>query len=303
MDKFFKKIDFEITEDSNEEYHSKKEYISASGLKLIKKSPLHFKEVEKTETDAMKFGSAYHTFILEPNKFEEEYYLFDDSEIYSILIGEGAKSPRATKKYKEWHEAQMRIAGQKKMIDRETYNQLSSMKKRLQSHRYAKSLITNGEPELSVYVEAKIFTGETVKIKIRPDFLKQKKRIISDLKTTSDASIMGFPNNAANFDYHIQAALYSDIMDKINGKGLGYDFFFIAQEKTIPFAFNVFRANPQFMGQGRYEYEMLLMLYAQCSADNFWPGYQCFTENRFGINELGLPPYSINEINYYIHKF
>lgn len=303
MSEFIKSIEYEIKKDSNEEYHSKKEFISCSGLKQIKKSPLHFKEEEKKETEAMTFGSAYHAFILEPELFEKEYYIFDDSAICSVLIGEGAKLPRATKNYKDWYECEMRIAGDKKTIDKYTYEILQAMSNRLMRHKYVKSLLSHGEAEMSVYCTIEIMTGQRIKVKIRPDYFKNEKRIVTDLKTTAGASINDFPRHAAEFDYHLQAALYSDIMNAIEGKEMGWDFFFVAQEKTKPFAFNIFESSPQFLAQGRYEYEQLLMLYAWCLENDKWPGYQCFTENKFGVNELNLPAWSVKEINWFSHAF
>jgi exodeoxyribonuclease VIII len=156
---------------------------------------------------------------------------------------------------------------------------------------------------MSVNCEIEIMTGQKIKVKIRPDYLKKDKRIISDLKTTASASLYDFPRSAADFDYHLQAALYSDIMENIEGKGLSWNFFFIAQEKTKPYAFNIFESSPQFLGQGRYEWEQLIMLYAFCLENNTWPGYQCWCENKYGVLELSLPPYFIRELNYFIHKF
>jgi hypothetical protein len=305
MEDFIKHIDFEICKDSNDVYHgpTRKDYVSASGLKKLKKSPLHFMEEEQKETEAMTFGSAYHTFILEPELFEQEYLVFSDKEIFDILIGEGSKSPRSTNKYKEWYEMEMRKANGKITIDTATHNMLKAMRERLMHHRYVNSLLSNGEAEMSVYCEIEIFTGQKIKVKIRPDYKKDKKRIISDLKTTAGASIHDFPRHAADLDYHLQAALYSDIMSAIEGKGMGWNFFFIAQEKTKPYAFNIFESGSQFMAQGRYEYEQLLMLYAFCLEEGKWPGYQVFTENRFGVNELNLPAYMVREINWFNHKF
>jgi len=303
MENFITKIEFEIKKDSNEEYHSKKEYISCSGLKQIKKSPLHFKEEEKKTTEAMTFGSAYHTFNLERELFDQEYMVFDDSAICSILIAEGAKSPRATKNYKDWYEGEMRLAGDKVTIDNGTYRTLEAMNDRLFRHKYVRSLLSNGQAEMSVYCEITIMTGQKILVKIRPDYFKQEKRLITDLKTTTGASIHDFPRHAADFDYHIQAAMYSDIMNAIEGKEMGWNFFFIAQEKTKPFAFNIFESGSQFMAQGRYEWEQLLMLYAFCLEEDKWPGYQVFTQNKFGVNELNLPAYSIREINWFNHKF
>ena len=305
MENFIKHIDFEICKDKNEVYHGadRKDYVSCSGLKKMKKSPLHFKEEEQKETEAMTFGSAYHTFILEPELFEEEYLVFSDKEICDLLVGEGAKSPRATNKYKEWYEMEMRKANGKTTIDTATHNMLKSMSDRLMHHRYVNSLLSGGEAEMSVYCEIEIFTGQKIKVKIRPDYKKDGKRIITDLKTTAGASINDFPRHAADFDYHIQAALYADIMSAVEGKGMGWNFFFIAQEKTKPYAFNIFESGSQFMAQGRYEYEQLLMLYAFCVEEDKWPGYQVFTQNRFGVNELNLPAYMVREINWFSTHF
>lgn len=301
MSEFFKLIDFTICKDSNEVYHSKKEYISCSGLKQIKKSPLHFKLEEKKETEAMTFGSAYHSYILEEELFNEEYHIFDETAILNILIGEGSKSPRATNKYKDWFECEMRIANGKQTINNGTLNMLKAMKDRLTHHRYANTLITKGEAEMSVYCEIELMTGQRVKVKIRPDYKKDSKRIITDLKSAASAAVNNFPRAAADMNYHLQAALYSDIMEAVEGKGMGWDFFFIAQEKTLPYAFNIFQSSAQFLAQGRYEWEALIMLYAWCMENNKWPGYQGFTESRFGVNELNLPAYSILELNWFDH--
>jgi hypothetical protein len=299
---FIKNIEFTETKDSNKEYHSHKEYIGSSGLKLIKKSPLHFIEEEKKETEAMQFGSAYHTFILEEEIFEQEYFVFDETEILKILISEGAKSPRATNKYKDWKFEQEDLAGTKTMLDLDTFNLIKSMKNRLMSHRYVRSLLSNGEAEKSIYTDIETFTGQKVKVKIRPDHKKNNKRIITDLKSCADASVDGFPRHAAELDYHIQAALYSSIMEAVEGKKMAWSFFFIAQEKVKPFAFNIFEASPQFISQGNYEWEQLIMLYQWCLENNKWPGDQVFTENKYGINVLNLPAWNIKEINWFDHE-
>lgn len=295
---FIKSIKYTEVKDSNEVYHGNKDYISASGLKKIKKSPLHFMTEEKKDTEALTFGSAYHTYILEPENFDNEYFIFDETFILEVLSGEGSKKPRGTNKYKEWYENEMKAAEGKIMIEKSTFEIIKSMRDRLFKHRYAKSLFNKGEAEKSFYCSLETEVGK-IKVKIRPDYLKKQHRIITDLKTTSDASAIEFPKNAANYDYHIQAAFYSDIMRMITGDE--WPFFFIAQEKSKPFAFNIFEASAQFINQGRYEYEQLLRLYYLCKENDYWPGYQVFTENRFGIIELRLPSWAINEINFYNH--
>lgn len=287
------------------DYYSLDEFISYSGLKNLKKSPAHYRQYKdepaEVETDAMAFGSAYHCYILEPEKFEKEYYVFDDDAIYQVLIGEGFKSPRSTKQYKEWMESEMRIIGDRKTIEKDLFQKIKDMKDQLMKHYYCRALLTGGEAEMSITGVLQTVDGD-IKVKAKPDYVKSDKRFIIDLKTTFDASVDGFSRAAADNDYHIQAAFYSDLLDMISGDGRGWTFFFIAQEKKKPYAFNIFEASPQFIGQGKYEYEQLLKLYKMCVEQNRWPGYQVFCEWKSGNIELNLPKWAIKEIKFYNHN-
>lgn len=284
------------------EYHADKNYISASGMKKLKESPAHLKESEENpeETEAMQFGSAYHLYNLQKDKFEEEYYIFDDSGIYSVLIGEGFKSPRSTKQYKEWMESEMRLVGDRKSISKDWMSRIKGMNEKLMRHQYVRTLLANGMNEQGYMGSLETEAG-TVQVKFKPDHINENKRFIVDLKTAKSASKDGFSKAAGEMSYHIQAAFYSDLMEKISGDNRPYTFFFIAQEKTPPYAFNIFESSPQFISQGRFEYEMLLQLYKYCTDNNVWPGYQIFCQNKYGIVELKLPPWAIKDLTYYDH--
>lgn len=288
---------------TDQEYHDNKEFISASRLKKMKVSPAHFREEEEVkETDALLFGSAYHCFILEPDKFKEQYYIFDDSIVCGALIAKGAKSPRATNDYKNWKIGEESMSDGKILIDKADYDKLFAMKERLFRHPYAKMLLSNGTNEQAYMGSIQTEAGP-INIKFKPDHVNETKKIIVDLKTCMDASDVEFPKHAAQLDYHIQAALYADLMEKVSGDNRRYDFYFIAQEKKQPFAFNLFECSPQFIAQGRYEYEMLLQLYKYCSDNNSWPGYQIWCENKYGILELKLPAWAIRDLTYYDHSY
>ena len=294
---FIKTVNIQKT---TEDYYADKA-ISVSGLKKLKVSPAHYKEAEPvTPTDAMQFGSAYHSYVLEPEKFEQEYYVFDDHSICEVLIGEGYKSPRSTKAYKEWEESEMRVIGDKSVIKQEEFERIKAMKERLFSHPYAKMLLTGGEAEAGYAGTIETSVG-AINIKFKPDYIKAGKHIVVDLKTAADVSIDGFTRAAADNDYHIQAAFYSDMIEQMAGDKRSQTFVFIAQEKIKPYAFNLFECSPQFIAQGRYEYELLLQLYKYCIDNDKWPGYQCFCNNRYGLVELNLPKYAIKSLDYYTY--
>lgn len=299
---FIQSVNIHPYNGSDKEYHANKDHVSASGLKKLKVSPAHYKESEEDteETEAIKFGSAYHLYNLQPDKFEDEYYIFDDSAIYSVLIGEGFKSPRSTKQYKEWAESEMRIIGNRKTISKEWFQTIKAMNERLMRHSYVRMLLAGGINEQGYMGSIQTEAGE-INIKFKPDHINEGKKFIVDLKTAKDASADGFQRAAAEMDYQIQAAFYADLLERYNGDGRAYTFFFIAQEKTAPYAFNIFESSPQFISQGRYEYEMLLQLYKYCTDNNHWPGYQIWCENKYGILELKLPSWAIKDLTYYDH--
>ena len=301
---FIKHITVEKNDtDSNDEYHEKIEYCGSSILKKFKRSPLHWREEVGVQTDAFTFGSAYHTYMLEPDKFNDQFWVFDDEKIVNELLEDGFSKPRATKKYKGWlYNYEMENDG-KLRLSAEEMNRILMMSRRLLAHPYAKSLLSNGEAERSFYAEMETTVGIDVKCKARPDYLKEKKRIVVDLKTCQDASAEGFQKAAAKWDYHIAAALYLDIVEGYYKTGLPWSFIFIAQEKFPPYAFNIFEASPNFIGQGRYEYELLMMLVKQCETNGKYPGYQVWCDNKYGVNTLNLPVWAVNEINFYNHKF
>lgn len=293
-----------VSKDSNEDYHANKDYIGSSSLKLYKKSPLHYKTHKVESTPALEFGSLYHTFILEYDLFEKEYFIFNDSEICNQLISGAfqddkgkqilAKSPRSTKIYKEWYANQMIIAGNRKTVGIDEYEMIKKMKKVLFSHPYARYLLTGGISELSHYT---VLNG--VKVKVRPDQMFHKKKIVVDLKTAKTAKHDEFPQNAYDLGYHISASMYSDVLEQIYTPGEPWTFFFVVQEKVFPYAFNIFKASPQFMSIGQYEYEVLLDQHKYCVENDDYRGYQVFADNKFGIHGLEIPTYKIKELTFY----
>jgi exodeoxyribonuclease VIII len=287
-----------VIQPTTAEYYSRNA-ISASGLKRLKVSPAHYRFGEPMkETDAIRFGRAYHCFVLQPGEFAREYYVMDDVEIYSELVAKGFKSPRSTKEYKEWAAAEGAKAGTRTTIDGEQYQKMTDMVKSLTSYPFAKKLISGGEAEIGYEGTIETIAGP-INVKLKPDYVNKDKAVIVDLKTAADSSAAGFARAAASYDYHIQAAFYKDMMDLKDTTA--YSFFFIAQETEPPYAVNVFEASDQFIGQGRYEVELLLSLYKYCTDNNKWPSYEVFNQNKYGVQQLDLPAYAIKPLDYFIH--
>ena len=211
--------------DSNDDYHSHKS-ISASGLKTIyKKSVYHHLNSMFKMTDAMNFGSAVHSALLE------------DSNDIAVLPEFNARTKEGKKIKQDFFDNNKG----KIIIKQEEQEAIEKIKKNFNSHSLAKNLVQRlSEKEVSYYG-----TIDKVPVRVRPDGIKDNDYII-DIKTTSDASPRFFKSQIYNFAYHLQACFYSE--------ALGYDpakFRFIAIENKYPYTVEVFAMSEDMIEYGR----------------------------------------------------
>jgi glutaredoxin-related protein len=261
------------------EYHGNKDYVSSSGLKLIyRKSPLHYFNQQETEASpAMVFGSAYHTYVLEQDRFHEEYFVLDINQRPDVNM------TMAAKVNKEWKEALLAVNSGKTCLESSTMQQIEAMYEALTANPAIRKVLIEqpGEVELSHYAEL-----NGVKVKVRPDKLKQK--VIIDLKTTEDASPTGFARNCYEFGYHLSAAMYCDVLESIDQNQRR--FMFVAQEKKWPYVAQLYVASEAMLAQGRYEYTIALDRYKEALETGVSKGYDLHAPAEMqGIIELDLP--------------
>jgi hypothetical protein len=269
-----------IEDMSNADYHAA-EGISASGLKLIGRSPLHYwaayldpNREPREETPALKLGTAIHTAVLEPLRFADEYVV-------------SPKFDRRTKDGKAAAEAfEIENAG-KTVISGDDWKTCMAISERLNHHPAAAVLFRSGVAETSMFWEDPD-TG--VLCKCRPDWLIHKTAIV-DVKSTTDASPSGFACAVANFEYHMQAAWYLDGVRLCLGDDAPAAFLFAAFEKKAPHAVAFYNADPEMISIGRTAYKSRLRLYADCLKNNSWPGYPA------NITNLSLPAWDVKAAN------
>jgi len=283
---------------SNKFYHGESEHIGHSSLLRYLKSPRYVKwwndlpadADEKKSTAAMQFGSAAHSFVLEPETFEAEVFVMNE-----LMRPEPDKTFVSTKN-REWKANIIEANSNKTIITNEDYQTLCDMKAVLFADKRIQVLLSGGQAEMSLFME---FKG--VKTKIRCDYIKNiliKNAPIIDYKTTDDASPEGFNKAMANYNYHVQAAYYLDILNQFQEQDR--QFIFIVQEKKPPFIFGIYRCSISDIEAGRVIYEKLLDLHKWCIEENDWKGMEIFAENPQGIIETRLPAYSANkELNLY----
>ena len=258
---------------TNEEYHSL-DYVSKSHLDLINKSPFHYwdryinpERVIPEPTKAMFLGSAFHTIVLEPDLFEKEYIVESaNAPKRPTAIQRNAKKPstQTLDAIAYWEEFDKKANG-KNLISIEDYDRLTIMRKRIFAHPAANTILNmTGICEQS-YQWKDSETGEICKS--RPDFHTDDGSLIVDLKTTSDASELGFQKSVHNFRYHVQAGWYLRSLKEAE------QFVFIAVESKPPYLVAVYNASPDMINAGNRVANKDLATLAQCRKTNKWIGY------------------------------
>jgi exodeoxyribonuclease VIII len=263
---------------SNEEYHSG-EGISRSGLTEYKRSPLHFhhkyvlgnrdrKAVEIiTLRDPLEFGNAVHTYILEPQKFNEEYFVIE-------------KIARNTIKGKNLYKEKLEEAQGRTLINSEAFETIEKMSESLHAHPDAKVLLQDIQVEKSIYWND---PDTNLLCKARPDIWHAN--YIADLKTATDGSPEFFSKEIFSKGYHLQAA-----MIHLGLKELNIDmtnFVYLVVEKQAPFATAVYTLDKEDLAIGIEEVKRLLTNVSENFKTNKWPAYQtaCVSMPAFAKRE------------------
>lgn len=255
---------------SDREYHSHNS-ISNSGLALLaSKTPAHFfasLTTPRADTPAFREGRNIHCAVLEPDRFNAQYCVMPKFDMRRTVDKQLAA---------EFHEANHG----KTCIDKEEAERCLAIQNSVRAHPMAAALLQGGNAERSYFTNDPI-TG--VAVRTRPDY--ETEYCLVDLKTTLDASSEGFARSAYAYRYHQQAAFYLDTMEWATGIKRN-SFFFIAVEKSPPYAVQVFRASEAFIARGREAYREALNTYADCLQTGVWPAYN---EAASGLN---LPPWA-----------
>lgn len=274
---------------TNAEYHGNTSHISKSGMDLIAKSPAHYYAAyidpdrkQRTETEAMKTGTLFHTAILEPEKMSD-YAVFNDFQIITEI---GGGNPRATSRYKEWKSVFMAENAGKTFISADELENVKRMAEAVQKHPAACELITD------LVVEKSIFWTDPVTgapCKCRPDGVKSAGDIMIDLKSTEDASPEGFAKSVWNYRYHVQAPFYMDGFEEATGIAPDW-FIFIAVEKSPPYSVCVYFTPAEILELGREEYRRNLADYMEAKRTGVWKGYSDI------IEPLRLPGWAFKKV-------
>lgn len=237
---------------TNKSYHSDKNWLSSSSLKKLLKSPAQFyKELTEPqpESDNVNFleGSYTHSLILEPEKIEEEYAVFEGIR----------KQGKEFEQFKEEH-------SDKSILSKPQRSRCLAYKRAYDANSHAVELIAGGEPEHTIC--GKILD---VPIKVRFDYLNVAGGYGVDIKTSSfPVDRESFARTCFQYGYGLSAALYLTLAEDYYKKKL--DFYFIAIAKQ-ELDCQVFRLSKETRMRGEADMIKALKIYKQCIETGVWP--------------------------------
>ncbi len=251
----------------NDDYHAS-EGISKSGLDKIARSPAYYKGCkQKASTRPMEIGTAIHAAILEPERFDKEYFITEEDK-------------RTSKKYKD----AKAIYGGEFTLTTQEGEKVSGMRESVGANYSAmQHLLSDGDAELSAFC---IDPETGINIRARFDWIT-KSRIVVDVKKTQDVRPNKFAKSVNEYRYHVQEAMYSFIYKQITGDDLEA-FYFLAVEEEAPHSNQIYLLDDTAREIGAYYFRRDLRIYADCINSGKWPE----ADNGGGIIEL--PNFAIN---------
>ena len=117
--------------------------------------------------------------------------------------------------------------------------------------------------------------------------------MITDLKTTTDASPFGFARDMVKYGYHQQAGFYCMGYEALTGEKPCFAIFAI--EKEPPYVHSAYEIGDRTILAGMNAARNSLTIYAECVKTNTWPQY---SEK---ITLLDVPVYALEKNG--VHNF
>lgn len=272
-----------FTDITRETYQLKMNQISQSWLSYFdvkpkaQKTPANFaydylSGEERKKTDALRFGDAFHTRILEPEEFKRRVVWWEQTK---------------TTNSKGYEKAEAELQLGQMLLPTAWKDTLDGMFEAIARNKDIMDLLEMpGDNECTLLWKDQ-HTG--VECKSRLDRCVKDFGLIIDLKTTRDASEEGFSKSVRDYDYHVQDFAYRKGYEEVF-KQPAKEFAFIVCEKEPPFLNGIYYLEKEAIEVGEYLFNNRIERFSECWKRQYWPGYQ---EKP---TRLSLPSWYYNKI-------
>jgi hypothetical protein len=265
-----------FTDEPAEAYYQRRlDVASASGMKVLLRSPAHFKHWcehpdADRDSDALTFGKAFHCATLEPEVFVRQYAVVESgAPRYPTAAqwnAKGKRSPDSQAAVDYWSAWNANNAGRTRLSQAD-YDRARHMADSVRRHPVAKGLLIGGDRETTFRWQDEE-TG--IECKARAD-LYAGGEFLMDLKTCRDASHEGFARSVASYAYDLQAAHYLDGI-RSNGDSIKW-FVFLACESEAPYVCQPYILDAAAETRGFDLRMKALRRQRECLDAGHWPGY------------------------------
>lgn len=266
--------------------------LSATGLKLLARSPWHYANRVKTDpTPAMLRGTLAHCAVLEPDAMAQRYVVVpaDAPKRPTRAQWEAKKPSDDSLAAMEWWRDFNRQNVSREIVSHEDYALCRMQLAAVKACPELAELLRTGHGEVSIFW---IDEETGIYCKARPDWLPRiagKRHGPSvtplDLKTCADESPNGFSRAAARLRYDLQAAHYTAGIEAVTGMRVD-NFVFGAVTSKPPVLAVPYVLTDEIRDQGRDERRELMERLAWCRRENQWPAYGS------GFQMLDFPAYA-----------
>lgn len=284
-----------------DQYHQNTTHLSATKIKLAKKSLKEFDWarrglIEPPKGTHLEFGNAFELALLNPMEFAEDVAILKDKEFVeeALMVKPDLKVPRNSTEYKQSVKLFYEQNSDKYIIlDRgsESYETIKCMLESCYQDKVIQGLIRNTEYQLSVFWT----DPETgLQLKTRPDICKRKKNVIVNVKTTEDGSPKGFAKDLVKYDYPLQACheitgcLKGGVMETVD------NYFWLVVEKNPPYNATIYDFDQEDIAMGMDELHYLYNRIKKAKEQSLYPGYSDRSDNEYGILRAPIPMYYRN---------
>jgi hypothetical protein len=230
-------------------------------LSNMRKSPLHYQhalENRRTETTALRTGSALHTLVFEPELYEQSFTVYRESK----TKGEGSK--------KRWELFQAEaVAKGLTILDSEEEARALGMSAAIAKRAAQFIAPSRGRAEIPLTWKDER-TG--LLCKCRLDWVTLEGMII-ELKSTRSAEVRAFGRQAWNLGYFHQVHHYSTGFGAATGcEPDKVPILFVAVESEPPHDVSLFEPCAETRYAAKEETDKLMDTLAECRRTNKWPG-------------------------------
>ncbi|HBD94733.1 MAG: hypothetical protein A2015_03680 [Spirochaetes bacterium GWF1_31_7] len=223
-----------------------KEYFDADGLSnsfLIRfdRSPAHaFTEMK--QTDGMKVGSLFHTYILTPELFEKQY----------IIAPDDIPKDKRTVGYKEF----AKDNPDKEILFKQDVEELIAIKEKIDAYTFEGNplhhYLSQSEKEIALFWELYI-DNKKVQCKGKADalYITGDTAILFDVKKVQNC--LDFQKSVISYKYYRQANFYMTGLKALYPQLKSIRFIFITIEENYPNGILDFELDDDFIYEGEKE--------------------------------------------------